>query len=255
MVTPGILPTPEELHLAEQRQLLAELTERLAEQETSFAEDGARFAAFRGQYIARFAPLYAELDALESNIAQLLAERDGSREARERAEEAANRASESEAAANAAVDPAPAQSPPTEEVRAAYRHLAKLIHPDLAPSDEERSRRTKLMAEANDAYRAGDVARLNRMITAEAARPEAVAGDGVAAELIKVLRQISQVRARFQELVELRHALEADPVWRVYVRVSAHQGPDILDRAEADLRQQIASAKARLAALVAPKAQ
>ena len=49
--------TPEDEHLAEQERLFAELAE--------FATIGAEFARFRATYLARFAPLYSELDRLE----------------------------------------------------------------------------------------------------------------------------------------------------------------------------------------------
>ena len=65
--------TPEEQHLAEQQAILDELAETLTSREQAFAEAGARFARFREMYLRRFAPLYAELDGLEAQIARRLA--------------------------------------------------------------------------------------------------------------------------------------------------------------------------------------
>ena len=152
--------SPEEHHLADQERLLADLTEQLATAEAEVATTGAEFARFRTSYLARFAPLYSELDRLEAEIARLLADRLGSAAgdadaARARAEAAEARAAESAAAAEAA-EGAPGAAPaPTADLKTLYRQLAKAIHPDLATDDAERVRRTHLMAAASEAYAAG----------------------------------------------------------------------------------------------------
>ena len=65
MVQGEVRRTPEDEHLAEQERLFVELAEQLA-------TIGAEFAVFRATYLARFAPLYLELDRLEAEIARLL---------------------------------------------------------------------------------------------------------------------------------------------------------------------------------------
>ncbi len=244
--------TPEEEHLAEQERILAELTEQLATRETEFATTGAEFARFRARYLARFAPLYAELDRLEAEIARRVATDLGTAEARAKAAEAEERATDSETAREDAAAQPELTSPPSEDLKALYRRVAKAIHPDLATTTEERERRTRMMAEANAAYAAGDADALERLAASEADRPEAVEGDGTGAQLVRVLRKIAQVRRRFAELDSLEEALEADPMWALYARVSQAEatGADPLAGVEADLLAQIAAAKARLAALM-----
>ena len=250
-------PTPEAEHLAEQERLLAELTEQLATEEAEFAETGRAFARFRAQYLRRFAPLYAELDRLEAEIAQRLADREDTPAARAKAASAATQAEESqrvlddEAAPNEPEAEEAPSSPPSDDLRAIYRQAAKQIHPDLATDDAEKARRHQLMAALNAAYDAGDAGAIQRILDGEAARPEAIVGDDVGARLMRTIRKIAQVRARFTELVELTNALREDPLFALFEadRADWGAGLDPLAEDEASLRRQVASAHARLAAL------
>jgi len=250
--------TPEDEHLAEQERLLAELTEQLATKETEFATTGTEFARFRGAYMHRFAPLYAELDRLEADIARRVALAEDTPAARANAAAAASRAEESaEAEAEAKASPARPEetrklTAPPPDLRDLYLEAAKKMHPDLAADDEERARRTILMAALNAAYEAGDAEAIQRILDGESARPEAITGDDVASRLVRVIRKIAQIRGRFTELVRLVDALEADPLYRLFVQVreASAAGDDLLADDEADLRTRIASAQAQLAALL-----
>ncbi|MDX2160867.1 MAG: hypothetical protein SF162_06035 [bacterium] len=58
----------------------------------------------------------------------------------------------------------PAPAPPTaaaERLKRIYRDLARRFHPDLAPTPEERARRTTIMSHINAAYTARDFDALN----------------------------------------------------------------------------------------------
>jgi hypothetical protein len=250
--------TPEAEHLADQERLLAELTEQLATKETEFATIGAELARFRVHYLRRFAPLYAEIDRLDAEIARHIAAKDDSRAAHARAAEAAARADESREAeagageARVASDEVAERTQPPPELRDLYRQAAKKIHPDLAADDVERERRTALMASLNAAYEAGDADAIRRILAGEALRPEAIIGDDVASRLMRVIRKISRVRGRFTELAELSKALEADPLFALFAqsRVAWEAGEDPFAEDEASLRTRIASARAQLTALV-----
>jgi hypothetical protein len=251
--------TPEAAHLAEQERLLAELTDQLATKETEFATTGAELDRFRLHYLRRFAPLYAEIDRLEAEVASRVAVRDDTIEAHARAAETAARADESSEALGTAQDSASdladvedLRVSPPPELRDLYRDAAKMIHPDLAADDEERDRRTKLMAALNAAYAAGDAEAIARMIDGEAARPEAIIGDDVASRLVRVIRKLAQVRNRLTELAQMGEALQADPLFTLFAqcRDPWQSGEDPLAEDEASLRARIADAEARLAALV-----
>lgn len=253
MADGNVRRAPEDEHLAEQERLLAELTDQLATREAEFATAGTEFARFRATYLARFAPLYSELDRLEADIARLLADRmefDGTEAAaaRAHAEQSEARAAESESAAETAGSQPEAPPEPTTELKALYRQVAKIVHPDLATDDIERARRTRLMASASEAYRAGDEAALHRIFDNEAARPEAVVGDDTGAKLVRVLRKTAQVRGRFDELDEMEQALRDDPMWTLFeaVRTATSNGEDPLSETEAGLRARTRSARTRL---------
>ncbi len=226
--TTGVRRTPEEEHLADQERLLAELTEQLATKEAEFATLGVEFARFRASYIARFAPLYAELDRIEAEIARLLADRfgvDGAEAdaARERADEAEGRADDSASAAESAKEQPEPQPEPSPGLKALYRQVAKTVHPDLAADGAERERRTRVMAAASEAYAEGNEAALRWILDWEATRPEAVTGDDVGSRLVRVLRKIAQVRVRFSELVALHASLEGDAMWELFDSVLSAQ--------------------------------
>jgi len=252
--------TPEAAHLAEQERLLAELTDELANRETEFATTGAEFEGFRIHYLRRFAPLYAELDRLEADIAHRLAEERDTADAQAAAAQAAARADESSEALGAARDSAvgrdaddnPRAAPPPE-LRDLYREAAKKIHPDLATDVEERARRSKLMVSLNAAYAVGDAEAIARIVNGEAARPEAITGDDVASRLVRVIRKLAQIRDRFEELVRLTEALGADPLFVLFVQCQGTKQVDAdpLADDEARLRARIASAQAQMNALVA----
>ncbi len=250
--------TPEAEHLDEQEHLLAELTEQLAEKEGEFAETGSAFARFRAEYLRRFAPLYAELDRLEAEIARRIAAQEDTPVAHAKAAEAAARADESQQALDdgeAQAAEAPEESGPAvpaPEIKALYRDAAKKIHPDLATDPAEKARRTELMAALNAAYAAGDTAAIERILDGEASRPEAITGDDIGARLMRVIRKIAQVRGRFTELVKLNAALRADPLFVLFeqCRPDWEAGNDALAEDEASLREKVASAHARLAALL-----
>ena len=258
--------TPEAEELDRQERLLAELTEQLATRETEFATTGAAFARFRAAYLRRFAPLYAELDRIEAEIAARLALSEATPAAHARAADAKALAADSAKAVEEAAESPEghvdqddaAHGSPAAELRDLYRQAAKMVHPDLVTDEADRARRTKLMAAITEAYAAGDAGAIRRIVAGEAARPEAVAGDDVASNLVRTIRKVAQVLVRLTELEQIAGTLESDPLFRLFgeVRSVWETGDrDPLADDEAELRRQIALAQARLAALVMAAAQ
>jgi hypothetical protein len=251
-------PTPEAEHLAEQERLLEELTDQLTAKEAGVAEAGSAFARFRAEYLRRFAPLYAELDRLEAEIARRIAQEEATPAAHAKAAQTAAQADESQQALGDGLAGSPEAgdetrpTPPAPELKALYRDAAKKIHPDLATDEAEKQRRTTLMAALNAAYDAGDADAIQRILDSESSRPEAIIGDDIGANLMRVIRKIAQVHGRLTELIALNDALRSDPLFVLFEtsRAEWEAGLDPLAADEASLRERMASARARLTVLV-----
>jgi hypothetical protein len=84
----------------------------------------------------------------------------------------------------------------SDEVRKLYLKLVKLAHPDLTTNSEEKERRTRSMQEVNAAYADGDQERLEQLHRQWHAPSESTDGGEVGAELVRVIRQINQVKQR-----------------------------------------------------------
>jgi len=121
--------------------------------------------------------------------------------------------------------------------------------PALRSSDrDDRAKRQHLMAEANQAYEQGDEWRLEKVLTAYEHSPEAVQGEGPGAELIRVIRRVSQARGRLAEIeAELQGLLRSD-LHQLKSRVDEAEksGHDVLQDMIAKVDEQIALAKQRL---------
>jgi hypothetical protein len=136
----------------------------------------------------------------------------------------------------------------SDDAKRLFRQLARLIHPDLATTAEERERRTNLMVAANDAYEQGDVAALERLLADWHASPEAVTGSGAAAELERTLRRIAQVEASMRRIDEELAELEASAMGWLRRRVdkAAREGWDLLAHMVRELDRQIGEAQVEL---------
>ena len=84
----------------------------------------------------------------------------------------------------------------SDEVRELYLKLVKLAHPDLTTDPEEKERRTRFMQEVNAAYEAGDYQRLEDLYRSWGGSPESFDGEDIGDQLVRVIRQISQIQER-----------------------------------------------------------
>lgn len=202
--------SPEEEELAAKREELARLEADLADRELALASFKAELAAFEGLYLRRVGVRYAELDEWNAKLAELRTKRTDAPEAKREAAEARKQADESYSAAHgeaAEVQP----FTPSSELRKLYREAAKRFHPDNAIDEKDRVRRERLMKQANAAYAAGDEDALRRISADLENSPDAVQGSGVGADLVRVLRQLKQVRNRIGVIeMEIAKLSEAD---------------------------------------------
>jgi len=240
---------PEDQELARKLEEQAVLEAELAERELRAANLRAELGAFERRYLHFVGSRYAELDDWQARLAERRAEeRPGNERAKQAADEARARAEETKSAAGEKSPQEPHAFTATPEMKRLYREVAKRIHPDLTSDRKDRSKRQHLMAEANRAYECGDQERLVKILTEYEHSPEAVEGEGPGAELIRVIRRVSQARSRLAEIeAETQELLRSD-LHQLKLRVDEAEksGHDILQQMIAKVDQQIAAAQQAL---------
>lgn len=248
------LQTPEERELERKRAKLTDLEAELADAELALATLRAEVRAFERRYIRVVGVLFAELDDLNAQLAEARFRRrpqdsnlyQNARDARTRATESAS------AVGELPQENTVSEFAPREDVKTLYREVAKLVHPDLSTDERERVRRTQLMAEANRAYAAGDDAALRRIIDDWVSSPESVQGEGVAAELVRTIRKIHQVKRRLLDIEAETSELKTSEVCVLCERVAQAkaQGRDLLAEMAEELRIQIGAVRTQLNAAI-----
>ena len=249
--SPALNPAlnPEEQELARKRDEQAAIESELAERELRSANLRAELGAFERQYLHHVGSRYAELDELKAAVAERLAqEQPANKRAQQAACEARARAAETQSTAGDKSEATPRAFESSPEMKRLYREVAKRVHPDLTSDRADRAKRQQLMAEANEAYERGDETRLRKIFTEYEWSAEAVQGEGPGAELIRVIRRISQARGRLAEIeAELQELLRSD-LYQLKVRLDEAQshGRDVLKEMVQKVEDQIAQAKRRL---------
>ncbi len=244
--------TPEARELTKKQTELDTLEGQIAQRELDLATMQAELHALENQYLRFVGVRYAELDNIEALIAQLRARlfpQDTA--AQEQAAEAQCQARESADASSSA----PRQDvafTPSDELKQQYRQIARLLHPDLVTDPEERERRHRFMTEVNAAYAASDAARLQAILAAWQDSPESVSGDGVGADLIRMIRKIAQVEDRLTVIDEEIEALKSSDLYELCIEVqaAAAQGRDLVVEMATLVDSQIAAICEQFAGLV-----
>lgn len=238
--------TPDDLALLDKREQLAAVRSRLAERESELAQTRTQLKTFEGRYLRQIGILYAELDDLEARIVEREVDLYDSEAARRRAEEARQRAQETHDAAFGAAHEADEFDPPPS-LKTLFREVAKRIHPDFARDDAEQKHFTLLMARANQAYSRGDTETLERLLDDHREIHASIAGEGSAAELIRITRQILHAERDIAILDAERHTLLSSELAQLYLdaEAAAREHRDLLTELTANLREQIADARLR----------
>lgn len=242
--------SPEEEELDKKRAQLAQLESQLADRELELATLQAELAAFERRYLRIVGLRYAQLDQLEAEIAEYLAQREPENaDAQDRAERARAHAQESSDAAG------PAESfdgmepfVPSDSLKRLYRDIARRMHPDMTDDPDEKKRRHSIMAEATNAYERGDEARLHEILAEWDSSPESVKGEGAGADLVRVIRKIAQVERRLKAITaRITHLVESDlHQLKRQVEQAAKEGRDLLTEMAHSLDAQIEDARQRL---------
>lgn len=241
---------PEEEELRRKREELAAIRSTLAERELELLDFRNQLAAFEGRYLREVGTLYAELDQWKARIAELQARLHPSASANARAEETREQARQTFEEAHSTASER-CDFTPTPELRRLFREVAKRIHPDLSKNSADLERRTRFMADANRAYEAGDAEALQRILNEFQDGADAVDGEGVGAELVRTIRQISlahdRVAAIERELAALRQTENA--LLREQAEQRTREGGDLLAELATAVREQIERSRTEYEAL------
>jgi len=236
--------TPEEEELLRKREELASVRGILAERELELADLRAQLRSFDGRYLREVGILYAELDDWEAKVAELEASLKPSEAAQQQADQARNRAHDTyEATHGEASKAQDFQS--SADLKSLFREVAKRIHPDFAKDDADQQLRTRLMAQANEAYSRGDAEGLKAILDEFGNSPESVRGEGTGAELVRIIRQIHQAKKNIAAIEqELRNLLASEIAQLKHdVDVAQQEGRDFLAELAANVQERIAAAR------------
>jgi chromosome segregation ATPase len=241
---------PEEEELIRKREELAAIRATLAEHELELVDLRTQLAAFEGRYLRQVGTLYAELDEWKARTAELQAQLDSSTTSKTQAQEAREQARQTYEDAHGEASEVH-DFVPSPELKRIYREVAKRIHPDFAADASDLGRRTRFMADANRAYEAGDAGGLRRILAEYEDGSEAVTGEGIGAELIRIIRQISLAKTRVSAIEQELEALRQSEIalLKKQAEEREQQGSDLIAELAAAVRERIELAKRRYAAL------
>ena len=246
------LKTPEEIELSRKREELARFQWHLSELEQTLASLKGEIRVFEQKYEKSLGKRIRELEDLEWQVNGFLGE------------EIVPDQDETESCEEKVVhfhrrtdllddDEYASQNPEHKSLKSLYREVAKAIHPDLAPDEEERMRRQELMAFANRAYGEGDRAALEEILSDWELTPEQGQGDeaDVAFELVRVIRSIARVQQNIHAVMRQIEELKATDIHIFMRRVEAAEadGGDILAEMAARVEYDIRATKRHLATL------
>lgn len=240
---------PEERELEQKHEEQARLESDLADRELRAASLRAELSTFERQYLRDVGLRYAELDELKAQIAERLAsEQPDNERAQQAAREARARADETRSAAGTEDADEPKPFEPTPELKRLYRDVAKRVHPDLTSDRADRAKRQELMAAANEAYENGDETRLARILEEYECSPESVQGEGPGAELVRVIRKISQARNRLSEIEAETEQIVRSDIYQLKSRLeeAKRHGRDLLKEMSEKVDEQIEALRRRL---------
>ena len=247
--------TPEEAELAKKKAELEQLSDVLAEKELVIEELKLTVAQFQHRYYFKVGKRYVELDELRAQIAELIARQEPQdhelNQEAVRARTQARKAAEEYEGVEIEPQTDSFKSEDSEDTKKLYRKIASIIHPDKATDDKSRSLRTRLMAELNEAYARKDIAKMKNILERWQGSPEAVSGEGTAAELVRTVRSIAQIKRRISEIEEEVSRIMTSDIHVLMVKVHDADliGRDILAEMSASIDSEIQDARNELARL------
>ncbi len=244
-------------HLPDLESLRAEfeaLAKELAEKELELATVQSELSAFESRYAGAVGVLYAELDALEREIAlEQCRLHPNDKPYQQTFQKAEQKARTSQEKVNETLNRKVKKDfKPSKELQDLYRKVAKAIHPDFAASEEERQYRTTLMSRANAAYQQGDTDALEQILVEwenwqRSPHLPALPQD----EFSELKEKILRANTRMAEIKAAIERLKSSDLYRLLRKVerAEAQGFDLLAEMARDIQRQIQGARHLLESL------
>ncbi|MGD9706415.1 MAG: hypothetical protein AB7V07_01930 [Candidatus Delongbacteria bacterium] len=191
--------TPEEYELELKLRELDRFEDVLLTKETDLETLRTELQILEKRYLNSVGRKFAELDKLEKKIADLLVRNKPEKE------ESANAFEENKDIQN---DDECFEEKihekddfhVSDDLKKLYRDIAKRVHPDLTTDPEEKKIREKYMSEVNKAYKERNRNRLLELLQQWMERPESIKEDDIGSRLVRIIRQISLVKKKINQL-------------------------------------------------------
>ncbi|MBI3584544.1 MAG: molecular chaperone DnaJ [Nitrospinae bacterium] len=247
--------SPEEEELELKRAELANISELLAGKELELTTLRNSVLHFERRYLKEVGIKYVELDEINAQIAEKIARQNPQdtvfQEESENARETANSTAKEFHSHEIPKEEFSRDFKPSEEIKKLYRQIAIKIHPDKSVNESDREYRTKLMAEVNDAYANGDIERLRQILHEWESSPESVIGEGIAVDLVRMIRSISQIKGRLKTIEREVEIIKETEIYGMMMQVqeAEKEGSDLLKELSAKIDSDIKLAKERLKGL------
>ncbi len=248
--------SPEEDELELKRIELAKSSELLAEKELELTTLRNSVLHFEHRYLMEVGIKYVEFDEINAKIAEKIARKNPQdaafQEESETARETANStAKEFHSHEIPKEEEFSKDFKPSEEIKKLYRQIAMKIHPDRATGEKEKEYQTRLMAEVNDAYANGDIERLRQILQEWESSPESVIGEGIASDLVRMIRSISQIKGRLKTIEKEIKTIKETEMHKMMMQVqeAEENGRDLLTELADKIDSDIQLAKEKLEGL------
>ncbi len=243
--------SPEEAELKLKRRHLAKLEQDLAENELELSTLKGELHLFERRYHLVVGAKYTELDEVKAQILELASRlyprsdefRAGAESARERAQGSAKATEdcESDSSANEVFKP-------SEDLKKLFREVAKKIHPDLASVEKEKKHRHELMAKLNQAYDRLDEEAIREVLLEWEAGHQPEKNVTLGTQLVKIVRQVAQVKKRLDRIEEERVEIENSGMYQLMKKYASAEktGSDLLEEMATSVDEKIDSIKSKV---------